>query len=56
MASELMGVGNADIIEKTIKREGFSMTELKLPVDFETYPEARKAGFMNMKRLKDSGA
>ena len=32
------------------------MTELKLPVDFETYPEARKAGFMNMKRLKDSGA
>ena len=32
------------------------MAELKLPADFETYPEARKAGFMNMKRLKDSGA
>lgn len=32
------------------------MAELKLPADFETYPEARKAGFMNMKRLKDGGA
>ena len=27
------------------------MAEMKLPADFETYPEARKAGFMNMKRL-----
>ena len=32
------------------------MSELKLPADFETYPEARKAGFMNMKKLKDQGA
>ena len=32
------------------------MAELKLPADFETYPQARKAGFMNMKRLKDGGA
>ena len=29
---------------------------LKLPADFETYPEARKAGFLRMKALKDSGA
>ena len=29
---------------------------LNLPADFETYPQARKAGFMRMKELKDQGA
>ena len=29
---------------------------LNLPADFESYPQARKAGFMNMKKLKDNGA
>ena len=28
---------------------------LKLPADFETYPEARKAGFLRMKALKEQG-
>lgn len=34
------------------------MTEnkLNLPADFETYPQARKAGFLRMKELKDQGA
>ena len=30
--------------------------KLNLPANFETYPEARKAGFMRMKELKDNGA
>ena len=30
--------------------------KLNLPADFESYPQARKAGFMNMKKLKDNGA
>ena len=30
--------------------------KLNLPADFETYPQARKAGFMRMKELKDNGA
>lgn len=29
---------------------------LNLPADFESYPEARKAGFMRMKTLKEQGA
>ena len=29
--------------------------KLNLPADFETYPQARKAGFMRMKELKDNG-
>ncbi len=29
---------------------------LNLPADFETYPQARKAGFLRMKELKDQGA
>ena len=29
---------------------------LKLPADFESYPQARKAGFLKMKDLKDNGA
>ena len=28
------------------------MTNLKLPEDFETYPEARKNAFLKMKELK----
>lgn len=28
---------------------------LKLPADFESYPDARKAGFMRMKALKEQG-
>ena len=32
------------------------MTNLKLPEDFETYPEARKNAFLKMKELKDPGA
>lgn len=32
------------------------METLKLPEDFETYPEARKAGFLRMKALKEKGA
>lgn len=34
------------------------MTEnkLNLPADFETYPQARKAGFLRMKELKNQGA
>lgn len=32
------------------------MATLNLPADFETYAEARKAGFMRMKELKDNGA
>ena len=31
------------------------MTNLKLPEDFETYPEARKNAFLKMKELKESG-
>ncbi len=31
-------------------------TSIKLPADFETYGEARKAGFLRMKQLKDQGA
>ena len=27
-------------------------TSIKLPADFETYGEARKAGFLRMKQLK----
>ena len=27
------------------------MTNLKLPEDFETYPEARKNAFLKMKRI-----
>lgn len=30
--------------------------KLNLPADFESYPEARKRGFLRMKELKDSGA
>ena len=30
--------------------------KLNLPANFETYPEARKAGFLRMKELKDKGA
>ena len=30
--------------------------KLNLPENFESYPEARKAGFMRMKQLKDQGA
>ena len=30
------------------------MTNLKLPEDFETYPEARKNAFLKMKELKES--
>ena len=30
--------------------------KLNLPADFESYPQARKAGFMNMKKLKENGA
>ena len=30
--------------------------KLNLPADFESYPAARKAGFMRMKELKDNGA
>ena len=30
--------------------------KLNLPENFESYPEARKAGFMKMKELKDNGA
>ena len=30
--------------------------QLNLPADFESYPQARKAGFMKMKELKDNGA
>ena len=30
--------------------------KLNLPADFESYPQARKAGFMKMKELKDNGA
>ena len=30
--------------------------KLNLPADFESYPQARKAGFMRMKALKDNGA
>ena len=29
--------------------------KLNLPANFETYPDARKAGFMRMKELKDNG-
>ena len=29
--------------------------KLNLPADFESYPEARKAGFLRMKALKDQG-
>ena len=32
------------------------MDHLNLPADFETYPQARKAGFMRMKELKEQGA
>lgn len=32
------------------------MEPIKLPKDFETYPEARKNGFLRMKELKDKGA
>lgn len=28
---------------------------LNLPANFETYAEARKAGFMKMKEIKDNG-
>ena len=28
---------------------------LKLPADFESYPDARKAGFLRMKALKEQG-
>ncbi len=28
---------------------------LNLPANFETYAEARKAGFMKMKKIKDNG-
>lgn len=31
-------------------------TRIKLPPDFETYGEARKAGFLRMKELKEQGA
>lgn len=31
------------------------MSELKLPENFETYPEARKRAFMTMKELKEQG-
>ena len=31
-------------------------SSIKLPADFETYGEARKAGFLRMKQLKDQGA
>lgn len=31
-------------------------TRIKLPPDFETYGEARKAGFLQMKELKEQGA
>ena len=31
-------------------------TSIKLPADFETYGEARKAGFLRMKQMKDQGA
>ena len=30
------------------------MTNLKLPEDFETYPEARKNAFLKMKELKEA--
>ena len=30
-------------------------TMLNLPANFETYAEARKAGFMKMKDIKDNG-
>ena len=30
--------------------------KLNLPADFESYPQARKAGFMRMKELKEKGA
>lgn len=30
-------------------------TMLNLPANFETYAEARKAGFMKMKEIKDNG-
>ena len=30
------------------------MTNLKLPEDFETYPEARKNAFLKKKDLKES--
>ena len=29
---------------------------LHLPTDFETYSEARRAGFLRMKALKEAGA
>ena len=32
------------------------MEKLNLPADFESYPQARKSGFMKMKELKDQGA
>lgn len=31
-------------------------TEIKLPEDFESYNDARQAGFINMKKLKEQGA
>ena len=31
------------------------MEELKLPEDFESYPEARRNAFIKMKELKESG-
>lgn len=31
-------------------------TKIRLPADFETYGEARKAGFLRMKELKEQGA
>ena len=31
------------------------MSEISLPKDFVTYPEARKKAFMSLKALKDSG-
>ena len=31
------------------------MSEISLPKDFVTYPEARKQAFMRLKALKDAG-
>ena len=43
--------------DKTIiyKKGDLKMTNLKLPEDSETYPEARKNAFLKMKELKESG-
>ena len=38
-----------------LKKGDLKMTNLKLPEDFETYPEARKNAFLKMKELKESG-